>query len=208
MKTFKTLTASVLAAIVLSFTAFATAASAKSTMVKIYTTNPDIKKVVIRGNLKVSIVQGRSEWVSLDEEDKGAISIKQIGNTLTLSSSESRPISLTLYVKDIYRIDAANTATVRTVGNFNMKFLQVMLKDNATARIKANTSSIYTVINDHANLELLGTTQKHIAKSEGLAVLNTERFAALETNHESSTMETAMNLDTAGRKSVVKSALK
>jgi len=208
MKTLKTLLASALTAIVLSATVFASAAAARGTMIEIRSANPDIKKVVVRGNLRVFIVQGNNEWISMDEEDQPLVSIKQIGNTLTIGTTEKKPVTVTVYVKDIYRIDAADNSMVKTVGKFNLKFLQVMLKDNATARIKANTHSIYTVINDRADLELLGTTEKHIIRSNGIATMNTEKFAALVTNHEQAEIETAMNLDSTGRRQVTKVALK
>ncbi|SEB21232.1 GIN domain-containing protein [Pedobacter hartonius] len=177
-------------------------------MIEIRSANPDIKKVVVRGNLRVFIVQGNSEWISMDEEDQPLVSIKQIGNTLTIGTTEKKPVAITVYVKDIYRIDAADNAMVKTVGKFNLKYLQVMLKDNATARIKANTHSIYTVINDRADLELLGTTEKHIIRSNGIATMNTEKFAAVVTNHEQAEIETAMNRDSTGRRQVTKVALK
>lgn len=192
MKTLKTLFASALTAIVLSATVFASTAAARGTMIEIRSANPDIKKVIVKGNLKVFVVQSQSEWISLDEEDRDLVSIKQVGNTLTVGTLVDRPISITLYVKDIYRIDAANQACVKTIGKFNVKYLQVMLKDNATARIKADTRSIYTVINDKADLELLGTSEKHIIRAHSTATMNTERFAAVVTNHEQGETETAM----------------
>lgn len=200
MKTLKTLFSSAMIAIVLSATVFTSTAAARGTMIDIRSANPDIKKVVVTGNLKVFVVQSKSEWISLDEEDRDQVSIKQVGNTLTVGSSVKRPISITVYVKDIYRIDASQQACVKTIGKFNVKYLQVMLRDNATARIKANTLSIYTVVNDRADLELLGNSEKHIIKTQGTATMNTERFAALVTNHEQPDTETAMIKDTVGKK--------
>jgi hypothetical protein len=208
MKTLKTLFATALTAIFLSATAFASVAAVRGTMIEIRSANPDIKKVVVRGNLKVFIVQSPSEWISMDENDQSLVSIKQIGNTLTISSSDEKPVTLTVYVKELYRIDAADNSVVKTLGKFNVNYLQVMLKDNAMARIKANTRSIYTVIDDHANLELQGNTDKHIAKTNGVATLNTEKFAALITNHEEPEIETAMNKDSIGRRQVARAALK
>ena len=200
MKTLKTLLASALTAIVLSATVFASTAAARGTMIDIRSANPDIKKVVVKGNLRVFVVQSNSEWISLDEEDRDMVSIKQVGNTLTVGSAEKRPISITVYVKDIYRIDASEQACVKTIGKFNVKYLQIMLRDNATARIKANTHSIYTVVHDQADLELLGNSEKHIIKAHGTATMNTERFAALVTSHEQPDTETAMIKDTTGKK--------
>jgi len=200
MKTLKTLFSSAMIAIVLSATVLTSTAAARGTMIDIRSANPDIKKVVVTGNLKVFVVQSKSEWISLDEEDRDQVSIKQVGNTLTVGSSVKRPISITVYVKDIYRIDASQQACVKTIGKFNVKYLQVMLRDNATARIKANTLSIYTVVNDRADLELLGNSERHIIKAQGTATMNTERFAALVTNHEQPDTETAMIKDTVGKK--------
>lgn len=192
MKTLKTFLVSALTVIVLSATVFASTAAVRGTMIDIRSSNPDIKKVIVKGNLRVFVVQSKSEWISLEEDDRDLVSIKQVGNTLTVGSLANRPISITVYVKDIYRIDAADQACVKTIGKFNLKYLQIMLKDNATARIKADTYSLYTVIDDKANLELLGTSEKHIIKAHGAAIMNTERFAALVTSSEQPETETAM----------------
>lgn len=144
---------------------------------------PEIKKIVVTGNTKVVIVQCKNEWVNYYEDEADKITIKQIGNTLTIGSTGTVPVAVTVYVKDPYRIDACQTAEVRTSGCFNLKNLQVILKDEARARVKANTESLYTVIMGKAHLELLGTTNNHILKSDGIACLNTERFAALKTEH-------------------------
>lgn len=208
MKTLKTLLASAFTAIVLSATVLASTAAARGTTIDIRSANPDIKKVVVKGNLRVFVVQSNSEWISMDEEDRDQVSIKQIGNTLTVGTEVKKPISITVYVKDIYRIDASDQACVKTIGKFNVKYLQVMLRDNATARIKASTHSIYTVVNDRADLELLGTTEKHIIRTHGTATMNTERLAALVTSHETSDTETAMIKDTTGKRQGSNSALK
>jgi len=86
-------------------------------------------------------------------------------------------------VKDIYRIAASEHASVRTSGNFNLENLQVMLKDNASARVKATTTSLYTSINDHAKLELIGTSESHVSRLAGLAKMDTDQFAALKTDY-------------------------
>ena len=56
-----------------------------------------------------------------------------------------------------------------------------MLKDDARARIKATTESLYTVIDGRANLELIGTSDNHISKMAGIATIDTDKFAALKT---------------------------
>ncbi len=180
-------------AIVLSASSFSSSAALSGRKLEMSLSNPEIKKVIVTGNVKVYLVQSKTEWVNYDESQADKIIVKQIGNTLTLGSTTNELVTMTVYVKDLYRIDASNTAEVRTVGCFKLKNLQVLLKDNARARVKANTESLYTVINSNANLELLGTTDNHILKSYGSATLNTEKFAALKTEHVAADETIALN---------------
>ena len=143
--------------------------------------NTDIKKVIVTGNTKVILVQSAVESVSVDEFDLDKVSVKQIGNTLTINSIENNPVTVTVYVKDIYRIDASDHSSVTTLGKLNLTALQILLKGEATARVKANTESLYTVISDHANLQLIGTSDNHISKINGLAKMDTNKFAASKT---------------------------
>jgi hypothetical protein len=209
MKTLKTLLSSTLTAVLLSATVLTSnAAEVIVSPTAMSVANPDIKKIVVTGNTRVFIVQDNRESVSMNDEDLSKVSVKQVGNTLTISSSEHNPVDVTVYVKDIYRIDASNTAVVKTVGKLNVEFLQVMLKDNAAAHIKTNTESLYTVIGDHANLELLGATAKHIVKTNGSAVLKADKFAALTTSRESIDADVAMNAELANAELIVNRSLR
>jgi len=193
MKTsLKNLVAIALTAIVLSTSVFTSVAAENVKFFGMAAVNPEIKKVVVTGNVKVLLIQSNREWVSLEEDQMEKVSIKQIGHTLTLSSTEKEPVMLTVYVSDPYRIDVSNNACVRTIGTFNVKHLQVMVKDNAVAYVKAKTESIYTVVNGNADLELGGSTANHIIKTDGIAKLKTENFAALKTDNMSHETEVAM----------------
>jgi hypothetical protein len=186
---FNTLIKASLVAVLLSGSLFASTASAAIVTITKAASNPDIKKVVVLGNVKVTLVQNKSEFVTMDELFLDRVSVKQIGQTLTISSTEKIPVSVTVYVKDIYRISVADQASVRTAGKCNFTNLQVIVKDDATARVKATTQSLYTVISDRAKLELLGTTVNHIYKMSGVAKIDTNKFAALKTDFEASTTE-------------------
>ena len=179
----KTVLTMAMTALVLSASVLNLSAAVNCRKLELSPSNPDIKKVIVTGNAKVYLVQSNQEWVTYDENFADKVTIKQVGNTLTVNSSDENPVSITVYVKDIYRIDASESAVVKTSGKFNLDHLQVMLKDNACARVKASTKSLYTVIKDKANLELLGSTDKHIAKHHGFSSLNMEKFAALSTEH-------------------------
>jgi len=168
-------------AIILLASVFSLTASAATIAVEREAVNPDIKKVIVTGNTTVLLVQNTKEYVTVDAVDLDKVSLKQVGNTLTINSSESNPVTVTVYVKDLYRIDAADKASVKTSGNFNLTNLQIMLKDEAKARVKATTASLYTVIDGHAKLELIGTSAHHISKMAGIATIDTDKFAALKT---------------------------
>lgn len=209
MKTLKTLLTSTLTAVILTATVLTSnAAEGIVSPAAVSVTNPDIKKIVVTGNTRVYLVQDKREWVSMSDDDLSKVSVKQVGHTLTINSSEQTPVNVTVYVKDIYRIDASNTVMVKTVGKFNVKFLQVMLRDDATANIKTNTESLYTTIDDHASLELQGKTAKHIVKTNGSAVLKANKFAALATSHESIDADVAMNAELANAELIVSTSLR
>ena len=184
MKTlFNTLLKSGSIAIILLASVFSLTATAATVTAEMGINNQDIKKVIITGNTKVILIQGPKEHVTMDELDLEKVSLKQVGNTLTISSNESSPVTVFVYVKDIYRIDASDNSSVRTSGNFNLENLQVMLKDDASARVKATTGSLYTTINDRAKLELIGTSESHVSRLAGLAKMDTDKFAAVKTDY-------------------------
>lgn len=200
MKTsLKTKLTTTLTAIILLASFFSLTASAETVKVDIGSFNQEIKKLIVTGNTKVLLVQSYNEYVTMEDTYMDKVSVKQVGNTLTINSNESDPAIVTVYVRELYRIDASGSACVKTTGKFNLKFLQVMLRDDASARVKANTESLYTVINDRADLELIGTTDSHILRSDGVAKLNTTKFAALKT--ERITAQSAVALNTAAKPS-------
>lgn len=186
MKTlFNTALKSTSLAIILLASVFSLTAAAATVKVDAGTVaHPDIKKLIVKGNTKVILVQSNSEYITTEQSDLENVSLKQIGQTLTINSSASNPVTVFVYVKDLYRIDASDQASVRTSGKFKLKYLQVLLKDAATASVKATTESLYTVIDGSAKLELLGTAENHIFKVAGIAKMDTTKFAALHTEYE------------------------
>jgi len=145
------------------------------------TTNTDFKKVMVSGNAIVYFVQSRKDQVTIDDADPATVFIKQVGHKLTIFSDQKTPAIVTVYFKDIYRIEAADKAIVRSAGKINLDNLQVLLRDDAAARIKAYTKSLYTVVDGEAKLELLGTTAEHISNVEGRATLDVKNFIAQNT---------------------------
>lgn len=188
MKTlFNTLVKSSSAAILLVASVFSINASAATFGSGNPAAASDIKKVVVTGNTNVIIVQNANESVNVDDLDLENVSLKQVGNTLSIGSTTSKPVTVVVYVKDIYRIDASDRATVSTAGKFDVQNLQVMLKDHASAEVKAHTESLYTVISDSAKLELKGSSDNHIYKMNGYAKMDTSKFAAAKTENVATT---------------------
>lgn len=67
------------------------------------------------------------------------------------------------------------------------------MSDTAVARVKTNTESIYTVVNDHASLALLGSTHKHVLSQNGMVKVDTSKFAALATTVDTTDTRLVMN---------------
>ena len=204
----KTVLTLVMTAILLTATVITSTAAERIITLGKESANPDIKRVVIKGNVQVRLVQSHREWVSLDEDYMSKVKIRQTGNILTISSSEKNPVSVTVYVKDVYRIEAADKVNITTIGKFNLKFLQVILKDNAVAYIKADTESLYTELNGQSKLQLLGSTGDYYIKNSSTGILNTAKFAAVNTETLPGSSRLAMNTDRVKTKKMSNDTLK
>ncbi|WP_316840602.1 GIN domain-containing protein [Pedobacter gandavensis] len=174
MKTaIKTLIASTLTAIVLTSSALTTIAKDKpatsiSAPVK-------FNKVVVTGNANVVLVQGSREDIkSFDAIDENSTSVKQKGYTLYINSTDKSTIYV--YVKDLQRIDVANTANVKTRGNFDLAVLQVFLKDEAKANLNATVGSLYTDISGSSDLKMAGSSKEHALVRHDVSKLNLNDF--------------------------------
>jgi hypothetical protein len=188
-------------AILLAGSLLSIPASVAAATISMENQNPrtDIKRVVVSGNTKVLLIQGTSEYVKIDDEQMDKVKVTKTGSTLNINSSESYPITVVVYVKDIYRIAASEKASVRTAGKFKVQNLQVILKDDASAAIKASTQSLFTAIDGNAKLKLMGTTANHVSKMAGLASIDTNRFAAIKSEKVST--EVALTAVSGHRKS-------
>lgn len=177
----KTLIVSALTAIVLSSSVYTSVAADKNTHFFAVSTEIDFNKVVITGNVNVELIQSDKQKVLIYENyNKATTSVTQKGDKLFINSKEEEPINIVVYVKDLQRIDASNTATVKT-GKFSSSVLQVFLKDRARAFVSAEIGSLYTVIKDNSELKLRGTTKDHVSVKGRVAKLKTDSFAALNT---------------------------
>lgn len=138
----------------------------------------DVKKITVTGNTIVYLVQSETDHVAIEQGDAQDITVKQIGHTLSIGSDTNEPAIVTVYFKDIYRVDASGNATVISVGKLDLAYLQILLKDKAEARIKADTRSLYTVTDGLSRLELIGTTLEHIVQTSEGSRLKVKNFLA------------------------------
>ncbi len=179
MKTLtKTLVASALTAIVLTSSAITTfAANPVSPLVLSFKADTvSFNKVVITGNAKIILVKGLKEEVRIEEYyNPSKTTIARKGYSLLINSTEKSPVTITVTVKDLCRIQAFDDASITTMGTLNLTYLQIFLNDSARADVKANANSMYTILKDASTLKLSGSAESHtyIANnSEGIVFEN------------------------------------
>ncbi|GAA4201904.1 hypothetical protein GCM10022289_15980 [Pedobacter jeongneungensis] len=183
MKTsIKTLIATSLTAIVLSSAVFTTSVSATEKEPVKISKIAAFKRISVKGNVELTIVQRNAAGVSYTDDNTGTAKIMQDGDNLKITSTSIEKTKLTVYVSDIYRIEASENAVVKTEGKLSTKYLQIFLKGNAHAEINTNTEGLYTVIADEADLKLSGSTDNHTLVMGNSQKLTIDKFAALKTN--------------------------
>ncbi|MCX2492604.1 DUF2807 domain-containing protein [Pedobacter sp. PF22-3] len=191
MKTsIKTLTKSVLAAIILTSAIFSTNVMAGEKQPVKMSAPKNISQVIVSGNVEITLIQGQKESVSYNDDNNGTVKVIQDGHALKINSVDGNIAKITVYVKNIYRVQASENAVVKTTGKLDTKYLQLFLKGDAVAEINSNTESLYTVIEGRADLKLSGATQEHILVMGSTPKLNLDRFAALKTQMSSPVAET------------------
>ncbi len=180
--TIKTLLATSLIAFSLSSALFITNVSAIEKDPDVTMKISEFKKISVEGNVEVTIIQRNHPGISYGNDNEGTAKVMQNGDRIKITSTSTEKAKLTVYVNDFYRIEASGNAIVRTEGKLNTKYLQIFLKGNAHADINTVSEGLYTVISDHADLKLSGSTDNHtlvMGKSQKLTI---DKFAALKTN--------------------------
>ncbi|HWW37715.1 GIN domain-containing protein [Pedobacter sp.] len=147
-----------------------------------------IRKISIKGNVEVTMVQGLPESVSYTDDNTGRVKVIKTGGVLRIIGNSQESSKLFIYVNDIYRIEAEDNAVIKTEGWLKTRFLQIFLKGNAKADIRTSTQGLYTSLHDHANLKLSGSTDDHTLEIGDTQKLNVDNFVASKTQYLS--MET------------------
>lgn len=195
MKTlFSTSAKSLMAALVLSASIFSSNVMAGEKQPVKMSAPKNFDKVVVNGNVEVTLIQSGTEGVSYTDDNTGNVKVIQDGSALKITSTNNSPAKITVYVKNIYRVQASDDAVVKTEGKLNVKYLQVFLTGNAVAKINSKTESLYTVMEGNADLKLSGATQNHNLVMGSTPKLNLDKFAASKTEMTSpvaSSLQTA-----------------
>ncbi|MBE5321580.1 DUF2807 domain-containing protein [Pedobacter sp. MR2016-19] len=142
----------------------------------------NFRKIVIKGNVEVVLVQGNAIGVSYADDNTGNVKVTQQGEVLRIASQDKEKCKLIVYVNDIYRIEADENAVVKTEAKLTTKFLQIILKGNAFADIDTSTEGLYTEILDSSTLKLKGNTNRHALIMGKATNLTIDHFAAAQTD--------------------------
>ncbi|MEH3113896.1 GIN domain-containing protein [Pedobacter terrae] len=141
----------------------------------------NFKRIKVKGNVELTIVQGKRTGISYADENTGKVKVMQSGDGLEITALDNSTAKLTIYVNDIYRIQAMDNAKVKTQGKINTQFLQVFLSGNASLNLNSQTEGLYTVIEDHADLTLSGSTGDHMLVMGTQQKLTIDKFVAANT---------------------------
>lgn len=184
MKTsIKTLFAAALTTIILGTASVAANATENNTNYTNLTSVKNISKIKISGNVKLILIQDAKESVEVYDNyfAKNAL-VQQQNGELRISSFTKEALTVIAHVNNVSSIEASNTSTIQTVGNFNLLDLNVVLNDAATADIKANTVNLSTSINGTSNLVLSGSTESYSAVLGTFAKVGMNDFIASNSN--------------------------
>ena len=141
-----------------------------------------IQKIIVTGNVQVTIVQSPKSKILYENENDVNVLVKKTNNSLTIDGSNSiNTAEITIYVDNIYRIEASGNAIVQTKGTFNLKDLQIFVKDRAKVDVNAQIESLYTAIKNSAELKLQGHANFHVLTMDKLSKITLENFSAIKT---------------------------
>ncbi|MGQ7855453.1 GIN domain-containing protein [Pedobacter sp. WC2501] len=179
--TIKTLIMMVLTAITLAATLPNNLRAAEKKNTLLYNIQ-NFRKIVIKGNVEVILVQRSTIGVFYADDNTGHVKVTQQGEVLRITSLDKEKCKLIIYVNDIYRIEADENAVVKTEAKLTTKFLQIILKGNAFADIDTSTEGLYTEILDSSTLKLKGNTNRHALIMGKATNLTIDHFAAAQTD--------------------------
>ena len=139
-----------------------------------------VKKLIVSGNAEVTISQNANSKVLYTNEGNGNVTVKKVGDAVYVTSKNNAKI--TIYVDDIYRVDASENAVVNNESTLSLKYLQVFLKDFASVDLNAKTENLYTSIKNKANLTLSGDTEIYKIDMDKTSRIALDQFKSKNTD--------------------------
>lgn len=133
-------------------------------------------KIVVTGNVEVLLVWSPKIDVHFSHDNEGVAKVIQKDRVLHIVGNDRLKSKIVVYTNDIYRIEAHNQAVIRCEGAINIKYLQIIMKDNAWADLNVNAEGLYTEISDHSILKLEGNVKSFTLLSNGASKLVTNNF--------------------------------
>lgn len=118
----------------------------------------DFKKITIDGNVSVTLVSSNNFGIIYDDENSGNAKVLQKGNSIRITGLTKQVTAVTIYVKDIYRIEASDNVTIKTNGKLRTQYLQVYLRDNANAELEVNNNGMQAQLKGNSSIRLSGKT--------------------------------------------------
>ncbi|MFC4211893.1 GIN domain-containing protein [Pedobacter lithocola] len=182
MKTLaKSLFAAALTAVVLTSSAITTFATEP---VKAETKTSSLSKlnrIWVSGNVKIILTQGDKQNVEgAINYDAAKTFVTTDGRTLFINSMETKQVTMNITLKDLERIEAYGESAVVTSNNFDVKHLQILLSQSASAKIKTTAGSLYTTVKEDAVLKLNGTANQSTMIASNMKNVKLADFASLK----------------------------
>ena len=138
-------------------------------------------RIWVSGNVKLVLTQGDKQHVEgAGNYDAAKTSVSTDGKTLFINSMETSQVTINVTVKDLERIEAYGQSVVLTRNNFDVKYLQLFLSQNATAKIKTTAGSVYTIVKEDAVLKLSGTAKESTMVAGNLKNVKLADFASIK----------------------------
>lgn len=174
-----------LTGVILTGSAF-TSKATNNNQTTVLTEVKKVSKINVSGNVELILVQSADESVKVYNNyyAKNAL-VQQKDGELRISSFNNEPLTVVVYVANLTSITASNNSSVSTFGKFNTLSLDVILNDQASAKLNTNTISLSTDISGKSNLTLTGSTIDYNAVLGSVAKLNMEQFVSENTNIKS-----------------------
>lgn len=184
MKTsIKTIFATGLIALAISTSAYASEDLKTTTISAGAVTPASIKKLIVNGNVEVTLSQDPQSKVLYTNDGTDEVTVKKIGSSLVISSAKNaKNAKVTVYIDDIYRIQASENAMVKTDKSLTLKNLQLYLSDAAQANLNAKTENLYTSIKSNSKLVLNGSSDLYSVDMDNTSRIGVEKFRTLKTD--------------------------